>query len=133
MSGETLAHVRLVEFLIAFVERRLQGQANVLVLADHHRFGTDRPPQLGGFTPDVFACDVPATFRIVGEAKTLGDLESERSIRQLGAFLAHLALYSESSLYIAVPWLAAPKARMILKALRNEQHASVVVEVIACT
>lgn len=79
MSGESAQHVKLVEALIDTTEKRHRPPRGLMVFADHHRFGSDRPPRIAGFTPDLFASDVPSTFRIVGEAKTPDDLETERS------------------------------------------------------
>lgn len=131
MSGESSLHSSLVERLIAVVTSRHSAPRGMLVLADHHDFGDDRPPQIGGFTPDVFACDVPETFRVLGEAKTPGDLESERSLRQIAAFLDHLSLRAPSTLYVAVPWRFVPRAQGIVRSLRRESHARVHVHVIA--
>jgi hypothetical protein len=132
MSGESARHVRLVEALITTVESRHQSPRGLMVFADHHRFGADRPMTIGGFTPDLFASDVPATFRVVGEAKTADDLESERSRRQVEAFLDHLCLYPDSTFYLAVPYFTAPRARFLLRSWRRVEHSNVVTEVLAC-
>lgn len=132
MSGESKRHVYLVEKLIQEVERRHYHPRGLMIFADHHRFGSDRPQTISGFTPDVFACDLPATFRILGEAKTPVDLESVRSRRQMTAFLDHLALYQKSTFYLAVPYFTAPRARFILKSIRRPEHEGVAVEVMAC-
>jgi len=121
--------MRLVEWLIDHIEERTRHHSNIMVYADHHRFGENRPFQIGGFTPDVYACTVPDAVRIVGEAKTPGDLESERSARQLAAFADHLALYENSLLLIAVPWRAAPAARSLARQLRTPERAALQIEV----
>lgn len=132
MSGESARHVRLVEMLIEAVRNRHRPPRGLVVFADHHGFGGDRPLPISGFTPDVFASDVPATFRVVGEAKTPADLETERSRRQLLAFLDHLALYSGSAFYLAVPFPSAPRARALLRSVQMPEHQAVAVEVLAC-
>lgn len=131
MSGESSRHSVLVERLIAVVKSKHSAPRGMLILADHRAFGDDRPPQIGGFTPDVFASDVPETFRVLGEAKTPGDLESERSFRQIAAFLDHLSLRAPSTFYLAVPWLFVPRAQYLIRSLRREEHAGVCVQVIA--
>lgn len=130
MSGESEVHVRLVEKLIHEVRQRHSDSGDIAIFADHHSFGRNRPARIGGFFPDLFASDVPETFRVIGEAKTEADLKTDRSERQLAAFLDHLALYPKSTFYLAVPWLLVPRARGVLKALRRSQHDSVRVEVI---
>jgi hypothetical protein len=82
MSGESELHIRLVEKLIYEVRRRHSDGANIAIFAEHHSFGRNRPARIGGFFPDVFASDVPETFRVVGEAKTESDLKTNRSERQ---------------------------------------------------
>ena len=130
MSGETLRHIRLVEALIDLVEQRHQGNRQLIVFADHRQFGENRPPLLGGFTPDVYAQDLPVTLRVVGEAKTEADLDSDRSAMQLRGFLDHLALYENSTMYVAVPWIAAPRAWSLLKSLRGPEHRNITLDVV---
>lgn len=131
MSGESGHHSALVERLITVIQTRHSAPRGMLVLADHRAFGDDRPPQIGGFTPDVFASDVPETFRVLGEAKTPVDLESERSSRQIAAFLDHLSLRGSATLYLAVPWLFVPRAQYLVSSLRRDWHAAVRVHVIS--
>lgn len=119
MSGESLAHAKLVEKLIVAVREKHRAARGLLILADQHEFGDDRPWSIDGFTPDVYASDVPVTFRIIGEAKTTDDLVTDRSWRQLNAFYRHLALYEGSTFYLAVPWRAAARAQAIVTALKK--------------
>ena len=131
MAGESSRHVRLVEQLISIVETRHAVDNRLIILADHVRFGANRPPKLGGFVPDLFAHDLPITARIVGEAKTEHDLETDRSLAQLGAFLDHLALYENSTMYVAVPFTYAARARTLLRSLSQERHAAVSLHILA--
>jgi hypothetical protein len=130
MAGESSRHVRLVEELINEVQTRHANGKQLIMLAEHVRFGPDRPPKLGGFVPDLFAHDIPITSRIIGEAKTELDMETDRSQLQLAAFLDHLSLYANSSMYVAVPWAFAPRARTILRGLSHERYASVSLRVL---
>lgn len=130
MSGESARHRLLVERLLDAVEARHRGDRSVVIFADHHRFGSELPPMIGPFTPDVLVTSVPATFRLIGEAKTRDDLESERSRRQLTAFLDHLALHPPSALWLAVPFHVAPRARLLIRSIRRTDHFSVSVEIL---
>ena len=132
MSGESAAHTHLVEHLIAHVSHRHPCPRGLLILADHHRFGTDRPWNIGPFTPDVFASDLPATFEIIGEAKTPRDLVTPRSARQISAFLDHLSLREQAFFYLGVPWFAVAQGQLVMKKLVRPEHAAVKVEVLAC-
>ena len=132
MSGESARHIRLVEALVEAVKSRHRPPRGLVVFADHHSFGSDRPPIIGGFTPDVFASDLPVTFRVVGEAKTPAELEAERSRRKLLSFLDHLALYPCSTFYLAVPILSAPRARALLRSMQRPEHQAATLEVLPC-
>jgi hypothetical protein len=72
-----------------------------------------RPPPIAGFIPDVLARTVPASFVTVGEAKWYRDLESQRSTRQLRAFLEYLSLQVQPELVLATPWSLAGRARAV--------------------
>lgn len=100
------------------------------MFADHHRFGSDRPPMIGGFTPDLFASDIPESFRIIGEAKTSSDIDSARTHSQIRAFLQHLSLYENGMFYLAVPLFAGPRARYLLKSFLKSDGAKVIAEVL---
>ena len=130
MSGESLVHIRLVEHLIVHVRERHKPPRGLLLLADHRDFGLDRPPSVGGYLPDLFASDLPATFEVIGEAKTPIDLETERSARQIRAFLDHLAVRRGSTFYLSVPPFTKARAQAVLGRLIRAEHAGVTTEVI---
>lgn len=130
MSGETRAHTLLVERLIVHVQAKHRPPRGLLVLADHHSFGSNRPQQIAGYTPDLFASDLPATFEVIGEAKTMADLQSDRSQRQIRAFLDYLSLRPQASFYLVVPPFQRQRSAAILDTLRVAAHSNVLVEVI---
>lgn len=130
MSGETRAHTLLVERLISHVRARHCPPRGLLVLADHHTLGNNRPPQIAGYTPDLFASDLPATFEVIGEAKTMADLETSRSQRQILAFLDYLSVRQGSSFYLTVPAFQRRRSAAILDALRTAAHGNIAIEVI---
>jgi hypothetical protein len=125
MSGESAAHARLVERLIEVVRVKHSTPSGLVVFADHRSFGINRPQTIDGYLPDLYASDVPVTFRVVGEAKTADDLLSVRTALQLTAFCRHLGLYEGSYVYLAVPWHCAPRARCILRAALSEARCPV--------
>jgi hypothetical protein len=133
MSGESALHVGLVERLVATVESRHRTKRGIIVFADHHKFGVNQPPTIGGYKPDVFAQDVPETFRVVGEAKTPTDFNDDRSIRQIAAFLDHLALYPNSAFYLAVPWYLKGRANYVMHELSRAPHRSISITVLPFT
>jgi hypothetical protein len=131
MSGESEEHISLVERLIETVETRHQTKQGIMIFADHHRFGANQPPTVGGYKPDLLAHDLPTTFRVLGEAKTKEDFKSERSLRQIRAFLDHLALYPNSTFYLAVPWYLKGQANYTIKELKLPEHHLIRITVLA--
>ncbi|MER9946216.1 hypothetical protein NKJ70_30685 [Mesorhizobium sp. M0092] len=130
MSGESSVHAMLVERLIAHVRTTHVPERGLLIFADHWSFGRNAPPRINGFMPDVFASDLPTTFEVVGEAKTMDDLRTERSRRQIVGFLDHLAVRPNTHFYLYVPPLAQRQARSILNALVLPHHAATRIEVL---
>ena len=115
---ESAQHARLVEAIVAHTENRLGPFTEILVREDavRPRRG-ERPPRVFRFTPDVYATDVPTTMTLIGEAKTAADLDTKHSRVQIAAFLEYLA-YTPGGLFVlAVPILAKPRARWILREL----------------
>lgn len=133
MSGESAQHIGLVEQLIEAVESRHQTRRGIMIFADHHKFGVNQPPMIGDYKPDVFAQDLPETFRVIGEAKTPNDFKQERSVRQIGAFLDHLALYPNSSFYLAVPWFLKGRANYVIRELLRPEHHSIQISILPFT
>lgn len=131
MSGESRKHAELVLALAREVERDHGHRDDLVVFADHEKFGTERPGKIGRFTPDLYASDIDETFLIVGEAKTMPDLLTERSRRQFACFLDHLARHSCSTLIVAVPTLALGSANAVLRAVTAPGHSGVVIRVIS--
>lgn len=130
MSGESLHHVRLVESLIRHVELHFRPARGLLLLADHHRFGINRPRTIDGFIPDLFASDLPTTFEIVGEAKTPSDMDTPRSRRQLQAFLDYLRIRPGSVFLLAVPPYVRPRAKAVLQDIWKPEFDAVSVTII---
>src|SRR5262249_23124041 len=85
--------------------------------------GCDKPPRLEGFVPDVYAVDTPPSIAIIGEAKTVLDLHTEHSRRQLAAFLRFLRQQEHGVLVLGVPWQGRATAHNLLARLCRENGA----------
>jgi len=115
---ESSIHADLVQKLIAFAESELGALADIAVRDDAVRpLRGERPPRIRGCTPDVHATDVPTTRTLIGEAKTRADLETDRSRRQITAFLQYLAQTPGGLFVLAVPLSAGASARRMLAEL----------------
>ena len=88
------------------------------------------PERISGYIPDVFASDVPATFRIIGEAKTHRDMNTLRSQRQVKAFLDFLSLYPNSVFYLAIPVFSHPDANRFLNEVAANGHERVEIKIL---
>ena len=82
----------------------------------------EKPPIIEGYVPDVFVTDVPITTTLIGEAKTRLDLETDRSRRQITAFLSYLSKTPRGIFVLSVPMIAGATARHLLSEL-NESFA----------
>lgn len=122
--AESLEHLKLVRAILWYISRE---HSEVSYLATLHDLPGlirgEKPPRISGFAPDVYAVDAPRTVTIVGEAKTVRDLESEHSRKQIRAFIAFLKDKERGVFVLAVPWQAVPRARGIVKGLAQEMES----------
>ncbi len=131
MSWETAQHVRLVETLAAEIRERHGSLYSLTLFVDLPSFRRNRPSAIGRYIPDVFAVDTPETCRIIGEAKTPLDCETERSRGQIEAFLSHLSMFPNARFYLAVPLFYRNRAESLLScAVANTTATNVSVHVI---
>jgi hypothetical protein len=115
--GESEAHLALVRLLLDYVTMRFIGHGGVAIFADLPTSTREtRPPRVGGFVPDVYVTDVPATWVLIGEAKTEHDLLLRHTTAQLRAFL-DLLRYHHGIFALAVPWSSQVTARQIVDAI----------------
>lgn len=126
MSFESQLHEHMVRRIVQEVSGRFGHLYSFSICADLIQFGRNKPVRVGGFTPDVYARDVPETCRVIGEAKTPVDFESERSQAQIAAFLRHLSAFPSSHFFLAVPWPYANRARSRIEDLARLTRADAV-------
>ena len=128
---ESATHADLVQAIVAYAARTLGPLSAIAVREDAVRpIRGERPPRIGGYTPDVYATDVPTTTTLIGEAKTKQDLETEHSRRQISAFLNYLAMTPRGIFVLAVPLAAGASARRLIAELQaplREPLTSIVV------
>lgn len=118
--SESAAHIILVNHLIRWVDANTEWSRRAALLVSLP--GTpvaSQPPPIGAFIPDMFLKSELAGFAMIGEAKTLRDLEREHSRNQFVAYMQYLATYSSSLLLVAVPWMCAAQARSLLQMLQR--------------
>jgi hypothetical protein len=87
---------------------------------------TEKPSPIEGFFPDVCAISTPPALTLIGEAKTVPDLESQRSYKQFLAFLRFLVARPKPTLVVATPWQATATARNMLTLAQRESRTKAV-------
>ena len=123
LMSETLAHTRLVGVIVNWVRVKYSITPGLCLFCDCPTIlETEKPSPIEGFFPDVCALTTPPALTILGEAKTLPDLESSRSFQQVVAFLRFLRARPRPSLVIATPWQAMATARSIIALARRESR-----------
>jgi len=119
--AESPQHARLVRLILEYVEQEFKDLEWLAVYDDAAEpMRGEKPPRVGGYVPDVFAVDTPRSTTIIGEAKTLLDLETQHSRQQITSFLQHLTLARNGVFILATPISAAGLARNIVAASCRE-------------
>ena len=112
---ESDTHQDLVRALRTWVlTNHLKGDSGMLFADEPTAHTERRPPLIGGYVPDLYAVTREQRV-VVGEAKTLYDLETDHSRAQLTAFLAFCSNTPGSLLVLAVPWHVCRRARNMLR------------------
>ena len=124
LVAESTKHTALVQIIISYVAREY-GQIPALGIVNDlsSPLRGEKPNRIDGFVPDVYAFDAPLTTVIIGEAKTQDDLETERSRRQITAYLSFLGQQQTGILILAVPWQVKRRANAIVEGLRAQTGA----------
>ncbi len=91
--SESSAHVALVAAIVSWIDNYTEISRTMAVLVDQPQVRDCIPPNINGNIPDVFASSSTDNFALIGEAKTVTDIESRHSRRQLVAYLTFLAKF----------------------------------------
>ena len=125
--SETIAHTRLVGIVFDWVNVKYSATPGFCLFCDSPTiYESEKPSPIEGFFPDICALSTPPEITVLGEAKTLPDLESPRSYRQFLAFLRFLAVRPRPALVVATPWQATVTAKSIIAKAKREAHVTVV-------
>lgn len=120
--AESSKHTALVQVIIRYIGREHSGLGIINDLSSP--LYAEKPNRIDGFVPDVYAFDAPLTTVVIGEAKTQDDLETERSRKQMTAFLSFLSLQKSAVFILAVPWHLKRRGASIVEALLAETGAT---------
>ena len=125
MMAESEEHSRLVSILHAYIADQYCDGNGERISTDSRGYRRDsRPPNIGGYIPDAYVMLEPWGVVVIGEAKSIKDLENDHTRRQLTAFLRKCSRNSGSALVLAVPWVIAGLARTFLANIKEEHGLS---------
>ena len=123
--AESSKHASLVQIIINYIGREHSHVTGLGIVNDlSSPLHAEKPNRIEGFVPDVYAFDAPLTTVIIGEAKTPDDLETERSKKQITAFLSFLGHQQAGIFILAVPWQLKRRADSLVAALRAASGAA---------
>jgi hypothetical protein len=117
--------MRLVSNIVHWIRETRACDDLCILVDDPTEAGLDKPPNIGGYQPDVFAkAVVRQPITIIGEAKTTYDLETNRSELQLISYLSYLKSASDPFLVMSTSWVVQRTAKGLLCHLRDLCEAS---------
>lgn len=119
--GVSRTHIQLVQAIANWVAVNCSENEHASILLDLPECApSNKPFTINGYIPDMY---IKASRRVLGEAKTRLDIETNHSRAQYKAYLNHLKQYENSIMVIAVPWFAVPQARSLINNIKKNQNA----------
>ena len=112
---ESEEHSNLVAILHSYIadrfcERKVERVYTDSVISESHT----RPPPFEGYVPDAYVLLNEQGRVVIGEAKSMGDLENPHTDAQVTAFLRRCGMAEGSAFILAVPWPLERLARAML-------------------
>ena len=83
-----------------------------------------RPPSIAGYVPDAYVALNEMGRVVIGEAKSLMDLENSHTEAQVTAFLRRCGMAESSTFILAVPWPVERLARALLASFQAKEGLS---------
>ena len=83
-----------------------------------------RPPSIAGYVPDAYVALNEMGRVVIGEAKSLMDLENSHTEAQVTAFLRRCGMAEGSTFILAVPWPVERLARALLTGFQAKEGLS---------
>ena len=112
---ESEEHSSLVVMLHRYISDRFCGGQGARVYTDSVSSESRiRPPSIEGYVPDAYLTLNEEGRVVIGEAKSLGDLENSHTEAQVTAFLRRCGMEEDSTFILAVPWPVERLARVLL-------------------
>lgn len=101
--GVSESHLRLVDELEAYIKKEYTSYHGLIIYKDSPS-STQAVPKIGNAVPDVLGRSFDPELTVVGEAKTIDDVERDHSIKQYTEYLKFCSAGENRKLVFAVPW-----------------------------
>jgi len=125
--AESSSHIRLVEEMVNWIAATYLNGEKAYLLIDHPDSPTNnKPPKINGYIPDIFSSISPLGGVIIGEAKTINDIERVHTEEQIKAYLRYCKDYNNAIFVFAVPWQMSRFANAFIKRLQDQTGSSLV-------
>lgn len=119
---ESEEHSSLVVMLRSYIADRFCDGETVRIFTDSTNSESSmRPPSIAGYVPDAYVVLNELGAVVIGEAKSLKDLENSHTEAQVTAFLKRCGLAQGSTFILAVPWPVERLARTLLSSLQARE------------
>ena len=119
---ESEEHADLVAMLRSYIaDRFCEGQGHRVITDSTSSDSRTRPPSIAGYVPDAYVLLNELGRVVIGEAKSLRDLENSHTGAQVTAFLRRCGIAEGSALILAVPWPVERLARALLTNFRPQR------------
>ena len=116
---ETEEHSNLVAILHSYISNRFcEGRWERVYTDSVSSESSARPPPIEGYVPDAYFMLNDRGRVVIGEAKSIGDLENSHTDSQVTAFLRRCGMAEGSAFILAVPWPIERLARALLTNFR---------------
>jgi len=120
---ESQEHSNLVAILHRYIsERFCEGRGECVLTDSVGRRSLNRPPPIDGYVPDAYTMLDEQGRVVIGEAKSMGDLENPHTEAQVTAFLRRCGMAEGSAFVLAVPWPIERLARSLLTHFRDREE-----------
>ena len=114
---ESEEHSNLVAILHGYISDRFcEGRGERVLTDSIGSQSPNRPPPIEGYVPDAYVMLDDQGRAVIGEAKSMGDLENSHTEAQVTAFLRRCGMAEGSAFILAVPW---PIERLAVALLAN--------------
>lgn len=119
---ESEEHSNLVAMLHSYISHRFcEGRSERVLTDSVSRQSPNRPPPIEGYVPDAYVMLDELGRIVIGEAKSMGDLENSRAEAQITAFLRRCGIVEGSVFVLAVPWPVERLAEALLINFRAKE------------